>query len=131
MTSIITIMYIMYLFSRYNNYIHYAYAFLLLKLCSLFLAEIGIDDSKICPLQSVYDAEIHDAGANMRRLDGTIPVHSKYGALVNFFTPVGIRKYWVKSSTPVLGYMLWYIIPFMYFMLFIFLPVEGFFSFTP
>ena len=65
----------------------------------------------------------------MRRLDGTIPVHSKYGAPVNFFTLVGIRKYWVKSSSPVLGYLLWYIIPFMYFMLIIFLPVEGFFLF--
>jgi hypothetical protein len=65
---------------------------------------ITVDDSKICPLQTLYDADIHDALANLRRLDGTIPKHDKYGPPVNFFAPPGIRKYWVKSSTPVLGY---------------------------
>jgi len=64
---------------------------------------VGIDPSKICPLESMYDADIHDALANMRRLDGNIPKHDKYGVPVNFFTPPGSRKYWVKASTPVLG----------------------------
>ncbi len=89
--------------------------FPIIEIMLIIFAEIGINESKTCPLQSVYDAEIHDAVANMRRLDGPIPVYSKYGAPVNFFTPVGIRKYWVKSSTPVLGHLLWYIVPFMYF----------------
>ncbi len=61
------------------------------------------DDSKMCPLAALYDADIHDALANLRRLDGSIPKHDKYGPSVNFFAPKGSRKYWVKSSTPVLG----------------------------
>jgi hypothetical protein len=32
-----------------------------------------------------YDADIHDALASMRILDGTLPRHSEYGAPVNFF----------------------------------------------
>jgi len=51
----------------------------------------------------MYDPDIHDALANLRRLDGSIPVHDKYGPPVNFFAPSGSRKYWVKQSTPVLG----------------------------
>ena len=64
---------------------------------------IGVDDGKSCPLQHMYDPDIHDALANLRRLDGSIPVHDKYGPPVNFFAPSGSRKYWVKQSTPVLG----------------------------
>jgi hypothetical protein len=79
---------------------------------------------------TIDDTEIHDAVANMRCLDGSIPIHPQYGAPVNFFAPVGIRKYWVKSSTPVLANFLgkccMYIISIMYFMLIIFLPVEDF-----
>ncbi len=37
------------------------------------------------PLAINYDADIHDALASMRILDGTLPLHSKYGAPVNFF----------------------------------------------
>ena len=66
---------------------------------------ITFDDSKMCPLHTLFDADIHDAIANMRRLDGNIPIHEKYGAPVNFFSPPGSRKYWVKASTPVLGYV--------------------------
>ena len=66
---------------------------------------VTFDDSKMCPLQTLYDADIHDAIANLRRLDGNIPIHEKYGAPVNFFSPPGSRKYWVKASTPVLGYV--------------------------
>ena len=51
----------------------------------------------------MYDPDIHDALSNLRRLDGSIPVHDKYGPPVNFFAPSGSRKYWVKQSTPVLG----------------------------
>ncbi len=51
----------------------------------------------------MYDPDIHDALANLRRLDGSIPVHDKYGPPVYFFAPSGSRKYWVKQSTPVLG----------------------------
>ncbi len=50
---------------------------------------ITVDDSKICPLQTLYDADIHDALANLCCLDGTIPKHDKYGAPVNFF-----RSFW-------------------------------------
>ena len=66
---------------------------------------VTFDDSKMCPLQTLYDPDIHDAIANLRRLDGNIPIHEKYGAPVNFFSPPGSRKYWVKASTPGLGYV--------------------------
>ncbi len=59
-----------------------------------------MDDSKMCPLAMCYDADIHDALANLRKLDGSIPVHDKY------FAQKGKRKYWAKPSTPELGYIL-------------------------
>lgn len=65
--------------------------------------EVALDDSKTCPLATHYDGDIHDALANMRRLDGSIPRSEKYGQSVNFFTEKGTRKYWVKASTPPFG----------------------------
>ena len=65
------------------------------------------DDSKMCPFGSAdyYDADIHDALANMRRLDGSPLPHEKYGPPVNFFAPKGSRKYWITKKTPILGYV--------------------------
>ena len=65
------------------------------------------DDSKMCPFGSAdhYDADIHDALANMRRLDGSPAPHDKYGPPVNFFAPKGSRKYWISKRTPILGYV--------------------------
>ena len=63
---------------------------------------------KMCPMEVYYDGDIHDAVANMRKLDGTIPVHPQYGVPVNFFVPKGSRKYWTKASTPELGYFIHY-----------------------
>jgi hypothetical protein len=40
---------------------------------------VPVDESKMCPLEVYYDADVHDALANMRRLDGDIPVHHQYG----------------------------------------------------
>ena len=54
------------------------------------------DDSEVCPLAALYYADIHDALANLHRLDGSIPRHYKYGPSVNFFAPKGSSKYWVK-----------------------------------
>ena len=61
------------------------------------------DDTRQCPFLEHYDGNLHDALANMRRLDGSIDPHPQYGPPVNFFAPKGTRKYWVKASTPVLG----------------------------
>ena len=65
------------------------------------------DDSKMCPFGSAdyYDADIHDALENKRRLDGSSSPQEKYGPPVNFFTPKGSRKYWISKRTPILGYM--------------------------
>jgi hypothetical protein len=43
------------------------------------------DDSLMFPLAVNYDADIHDALASMRTLDGAIPLHAKYGTPVIFF----------------------------------------------
>ena len=64
---------------------------------------VPVDDSRMCPLGVYYDADVHDALANMRRLDGEIPVHPQYGMSVNFFAPKKSRKYWTKPSTAELG----------------------------
>jgi hypothetical protein len=40
---------------------------------------VPVDESKICSLEVYYDADIHDALANLRRLGGDIPVHPQYG----------------------------------------------------
>jgi hypothetical protein len=63
-----------------------------------------VDASKMCPLEMFYDADVHEAVANLRILDGDIPVHPQYGMPVNFFAPQKSRKFWTKSSTPELGY---------------------------
>jgi len=34
--------------------------------------------------------------------------HTKLGRAVNFFAPAGTAKYWVKSSSPVFGYIFYY-----------------------
>ena len=52
-----------------------------------------------------YDPNIHDLLANMRRLDGTLPPHDKFGPPVNLIAPKGSRKYWIKSSTSAFGYL--------------------------
>ena len=62
-----------------------------------------IDESKMCPLAAFYDADIHDGLANMRRLDGSLPKHDKYGPSVIVFAPTGRSKCWIKATTPVLG----------------------------
>jgi hypothetical protein len=63
---------------------------------------VPVDESKMCPLEVYYDADVHDALANLRRLDGDIPVHSQYGMSVNFLPPKN-RAYWTKPSTAELG----------------------------
>ncbi len=71
-------------------------------------AGVGLDEMKMCPLAHEFDYQIHDAIANMRRLDGSLPPHSEHGRSVDFFTNKGKRKYWVKANTPVFGYMFFY-----------------------
>jgi hypothetical protein len=63
-----------------------------------------VDESKMSQLELYYDADIHDAVANLRKLDGDIPMHPQYGMPVNFFAPPKSRKFWTKSSTAELGY---------------------------
>ena len=65
------------------------------------------DDSKMCPFGAAYyyDAYIHYALANMRRLDGSPTPHEKYGPPVIFFAPKGSHKYWISKRTPILGYV--------------------------
>ena len=45
----------------------------------------AVIDSRMCPLGVYYDADVHDALANLRKLDGDIPVHPQYGMSVNCF----------------------------------------------
>jgi hypothetical protein len=54
----------------------------------------AIDESLMYPLAVNNDADIHDALAILRILDGTIPIHAKRGAPLNCFAP---------ANTPVLG----------------------------
>ena len=63
---------------------------------------------KSCPLGHEYDADLHDAIAHLRILDGSLPEHAKLGCAVNFFATAGTAKYWVKSSSPVFGYFFYY-----------------------
>jgi hypothetical protein len=51
--------------------------------------DVPVDASKMCPMEVYYDGDIYDAVANMRKLDGTIPVHPQYGVPVIFFAPKG------------------------------------------
>ena len=65
---------------------------------------------KSCPLGHENDADLHDAIAHLRILDGSLPEHAKLGRAVNFFALAGTAKYWVKSSSPVfqVGYFFYY-----------------------
>ena len=54
---------------------------------------IFMDESKMCPFTTLYDGYIHDALANMRRQDGSIPAHVKNDTSVIFFAPPGTCKY--------------------------------------
>ncbi len=49
------------------------------------------------------DADIHDALASLRIIDGTIPMHAKRCAPMNCFAPARTVKFFVKPNTPVLG----------------------------
>ena len=60
-----------------------------------------------CPLVREYGPNIHYAVAQLRVLDGSIPVHPKHGAPVNFFAPAGAVKFWV-TSTHTFGFFLYY-----------------------
>ena len=71
---------------------------------------IDIDDSKMCPFAELYDADLHYFLSNLRRVDGSLPVHQQYGPLVNLFAPKGSCKYWIRASTPVLGYFLFLVL---------------------
>ena len=63
---------------------------------------------KSCPLGHEYDADLHDAIAHLRILDGSLPEHAKLGSAVNLCAPAGTAKYWVKSSSPVFSYFFYY-----------------------
>ena len=58
-----------------------------------------------CPLGHQYDPDLHDAISHLRILDGSLPEHPKHGRAVTFFAPERTAKYWVKSSSPVFGYV--------------------------
>ena len=62
----------------------------------------------MCPLAHDSDLQICDAIANLCRLDGSIQPHKGHGRLVDFFTEKGYRKFWLKTSTPIFGYMTFY-----------------------
>jgi hypothetical protein len=51
--------------------------------------QVPVDASKMCPMEVYYDGDNHNPVANIRKLDGTIPVHPQYGVPVNFFAPQG------------------------------------------
>ena len=66
------------------------------------------DQPMWCPMVREYDPNIHSAVAQLRVLDGSIPIHSKHGAPVNFFAPAEAVEFWVKASTPAFGFFLFY-----------------------
>ena len=70
--------------------------------------DVTKDDSTLCPLDHAYDADIHDAIAHLRILDGSLPEHPKHGRSVNCFADVGQPKYWVKSTSPAFGFFFYY-----------------------
>jgi hypothetical protein len=55
------------------------------------------------PLVEKYDGNLHDFIANLRRVDGGLAPHDKYGPPVNIFSAG--RKFWVKTSTSAFGYL--------------------------
>jgi hypothetical protein len=71
---------------------------------------LEIDESKMCPFVELYDADLYDFLSNLRRVDGSLPVHPLYGPTVNLFAPKDSRKYWIRASTPVLVYFLFLVL---------------------
>jgi hypothetical protein len=71
---------------------------------------VDIDYSKMCPFAELYDADLHDFLSNLRRVDGSLQAHPQYGPPVNLFAPKGSRKYWIRASTPVLGFFLFLVL---------------------
>ena len=55
------------------------------------------EESKPLPLVEQYDGNLHDFIANLRRVNGNLAPHEKYGPPVNIFAPG--RKFWIKAST--------------------------------
>ncbi len=41
----------------------------------------------MCQMEGNYNGDIHDAVANLSKLNGTIPVHPHYGVPVSFSAP--------------------------------------------
>jgi hypothetical protein len=41
----------------------------------------------MCPFAEQYDADLHNFLSNLRRVDGSLPVHPQYGLPVNIFAP--------------------------------------------
>ena len=66
------------------------------------------DQPTWCALEYELYPNIYYAVAELLVLLGRIPVHYKHGAPVVFFRPAGAVKYWVKASTPVFGFFLYY-----------------------
>jgi hypothetical protein len=64
----------------------------------------------MCPFAELYDADLHDFLSNLRRVDGSLQPHPQYGPPVNIFAPKGSRKYWIRASTPVLGFFLFLVL---------------------
>jgi hypothetical protein len=50
------------------------------------------------PFAELYDVDLHDFLSNLRRVDGSLPVHPLYGPPVNLFAPKDSRKYWMRAS---------------------------------
>jgi hypothetical protein len=71
---------------------------------------IDIDESNMCPFAELYDADLHDFLSNLRRVDSSLPVQLQYGPPVKLFAPKDSRKYWIRASTPVLGYFLFLVL---------------------
>jgi hypothetical protein len=44
---------------------------------------LPVDDIKMWPLAVYHNGDIHDALANLRKIDGNISIHDKYGDPVN------------------------------------------------
>ena len=61
-----------------------------------------------CPLGHTYDADIHDAIAHLRILDGSLPAPPTHGRSFNFLADVGRPKYWIEASSPAFGFSLYY-----------------------
>jgi hypothetical protein len=70
---------------------------------------IDIDESKMCPFAELYDADLHNFCLTCVGLMALFQCIRSM-AHRSIFSLLKIRKYWIRASTPVLGYFLFLVL---------------------